>query len=128
MGDWQADVFVEMKSLHFGPVDARCLGQSIQKFELRRGCRSDDPHMVTLCDGTTNGRRCLLGCRVPERDPIIEYFEQHKECFIALSRIVPLRASKIIQKRRLNRRSPEPEFHYVKANADLEYNHRPTHS
>src|SRR5580698_8414439 len=74
MGDWQADVFVEMKSLHFGPVDARRPGQSIQKFKLRGRRRRNDPRMATLGYGTLRGRR------LPERYPTVEYFEQHKEC------------------------------------------------
>ncbi len=72
MGDRQADVFVEMKSFHPGPVDPRRLRQSIQKFELRRSRRSNDPRIATFCDGAANGPRRLFGSRPTQRDPIIE--------------------------------------------------------
>ena len=63
MRDRQADVFVEMKSFHLRPVDLRRLGNSIQKFELRRSRRSNDPCVAMLGDGAANGRRRLLRSR-----------------------------------------------------------------
>ncbi len=79
MRDRQADVFVEMKSLHLRPVDPWHLGQSIEKFELRCSRRSNDARPAALGDGTANGRRRLFSRRLPQRDSIFEYLDQHEE-------------------------------------------------
>ena len=71
MRDRQADVFVEMKSFYFGPVDVRRLGQSIQKFQLRRSRCGNDSGMATLCDGAPYGCSRLFGGCLAQRDPVL---------------------------------------------------------
>src|SRR6202050_4287386 len=115
MSHRQTNVFVEMKSLYLPPVDPRGLGQSIQKFELRRCRRSNDPRLATLSDCSANGHRRLFRGRLPQRQSITEYFHQHAECSGWRRRTAPLRLSQLYKERGHNRRWFEPEFHSVKA-------------
>src|SRR5271170_3661047 len=109
MSERQGDVLVKMKNFHLRPVDPRRLRQSIEKFELRCSRRSDDPRTATLSDGAANGHSRLFGSRLPQRDSILEYFDQHAErsgtAVDCASQSLP-----IIQRARPSQRELEPEF------------------
>jgi len=57
----KADVFVQMKNLNPRPVDAWLAGKRVQKLELRRSRRGNDPRVPMFANRSANGGHGLLG-------------------------------------------------------------------
>ena len=77
----QADVFVEMKSLHFRPIDVRGPRERTQKLDLRCCGSGDYSCLAVLRYRASNRGCCLFGRTFAQRAFIVEYFEQHARLF-----------------------------------------------
>ena len=87
--DRQADVLVEMKHLDARPVDARRGGERVEKLELRRAGRGDDPGLLPCVNRRTKGLRGVPRRRQAHRRPIDVGFDLH----ISASRVGAVRAT-----------------------------------
>jgi len=97
VGDWQPDVFVEMKNFHTGPSDASGFGQSIQKLQLRRGGGCDDARLPARVDRAADGRCCLFGSCLAQRSFVVEYLQQHAgECLSSRGKLYKSRERKSV--------------------------------
>ena len=60
MGDWQTDVFIEMKQLYSLPIDIPRLGERVQELKLRSRSGRNHPGLAVILYSAANGGRCML--------------------------------------------------------------------
>src|SRR5579862_1544444 len=75
MSPGQTDVFVEMKCLNLGPIEARRIRQGVEELELRSRCGGNDSCVAMAGDGLPNCACGLLGGSLAERWFVTKYPE-----------------------------------------------------
>src|SRR5215472_5015650 len=77
VGHGQANVFVEVKQLHFPPVDAWIANERIEEFELRCSTCSHHARHAASLDCLAYRMGSMAGSGSAERTLVAEYFHDH---------------------------------------------------